>query len=136
MADITITAANVVAGASATMKHGTAGATITAGQVVYQAASDKKWKLADNDSATAEVREATGIALNGASNGQPIAVLTAGPVTIGATLTAGVAYYLSATPGGICPVADILSGDYVCLVGMATSTSVLDVDFSYTGVAL
>lgn len=136
MTDIVITAANVLAGSNATIDHGTAGATITAGQVVYRDSSDKKWKLADNDSATAEIREATGIALNGASNGQPIAVQKAGPITVGGTLTAGVSYYLSATPGGICPYADIASGNYVCLLGMSTSTSVLKLDITYTGVAL
>lgn len=136
MADISITAANVIAGSNATVEHGTAGATITAGQVVYKAASDKKWKLADNNSATSEVRIATGVALNGASNGQPISVQKAGDITIGGTMTAGVAYYLSDTPGGICPVADLASGEYSCLLGMSKSTTVLALDISYSGVAL
>jgi hypothetical protein len=136
MADITITAASVLPGSNAAVVHGTAGATITAGQVVYQAANDKKWKLADNDSATAEIRIATGIALNGASDGQPIAVQKSGDITIGGTLTAGVSYFLSSTPGGIAPYADIASGDYVCLLGMSKSTTVLALDISYTGVAL
>lgn len=136
MADISITPANVIAGSNATVDHGTAGATITAGQVVYRAASDKKWKLADSNSATAEVREATGVALNSASNGQPIAVQKAGDITIGGTLTAGVALYLSDTPGGICPVADVGSGEYVCLLGVTKSTTVLALDIQYSGVAL
>jgi len=136
MTDIVITAANVVAGSNATIDHGTAGATVTAGQVVYRSATTKKWLLADSNSATAEVREATGIALNGASDGQPLAVQKSGLITIGGTLTAGVAYYLSDTPGGICPVADIGSGEYSCLLGMSTSASVLKLDISYSGVAL
>jgi hypothetical protein len=136
MSDLVVTAANVIAGSNATVEHGTAGATITAGQVVYKAATDKKWKLADNDSTTAEVRQATGIALNSASNGQPISVQKSGDIAIGGTLTAGVSYYLSATPGGIAPYADIASGDYVCLLGMSKSTTVLALDISYTGVSL
>ena len=136
MADLSITAANVLAGAGATVARGTAGATITQGQAVYLDASDGKWKLADNNSATAAVRVPGGIALNGASNGQPLAVLTAGPITIGASLTAGVAYYLSDTPGGICPVADLASGEYPCLIGMATSSSVINVAINPAGVAL
>lgn len=136
MADISITAANVLAGTNSTRKHGTSGATITAGQVVYLEDSSNTWKLADNNSATAAVRTAQGIALNGASSGQPITVLTGGDITIGGTLTAGVAYYLSDTPGGICPVADVGSGEYTCLLGMATSTSVLSVAIKYSGVAL
>lgn len=136
MADISITAASVLAGSDAIVEHGTAGATITAGQVVYKAGTSKKWLLADTDSATAEVREAEGVALNGASDGQPITVQKSGSITIGGTLTAGVAYYLSGTPGGICPIADVASGDYPCLLGMATSTSVLKLDIQYSGVAL
>lgn len=138
MTDISITAANVVQGSGAVTEHGTSGATITAGKVVYKAAATKKWMLADSNDATAEVRGADGlgIALNGASLNQPITVLTHGPLTIGGTLTAGVAYYLSDTPGGICPVADVGSGEYSVSLGIATSASVMTFDPQYSGVAL
>lgn len=136
MADLSITAANVLAGAGAAVSRGVAGATVTAGQSVYLDTADGKWKLADNNSATAAARAPGGIALNGASNGQPLAVLTSGPITIGATLTAGVAYYLSDTPGGICPVADLATGEYPSVIGIATSTTVLKVEINSSGVAL
>lgn len=137
MTDLTITAANVVPGANANIVHGTAGASITAGQAVYlDRASTGKWQLADTDSATAAVRAAHGIALNAAGSGQPIAVITDGDVTIGATIAAGVAYYLSGTPGGICPVADVAQGDYPLIVGMGKSTTVLAVKIVYPGVVL
>jgi len=110
--------------------------TITAGQTGYLDTADGKWKLADNNSATAAVRTPGGIALNGASNGQPLAVLTQGPITIGAALTAGVAYYLSDTPGGICPVADLGAGEYPTVIGIASSTTVLKVSINSAGVAL
>lgn len=135
MADLTITAANVVAGADASTVNGTAGETITAGKAVYKSATTNKWMLADADSATADARTADGVALNGASLNQPIAVQTGGDITIGATLTPGVAYYLSGTAGGICPVADIGTGEYVCLIGLAKSASVLDVSIQAPGVA-
>ena len=136
MANVNITAANVLAGTNSTRKHGTAGETITAGHVLYLEDSSNKWKLADNNSATAAVRTAQAIALNNASDGQPITVLTGGDITIGGTLVAGVAYYLSDTPGHICPVADLGAGEYSCLLGMATSASVLSVAIKYSGVAL
>ena len=136
MADLTITAANVVAGTGAETENGSLGAAVTAGQVLYKAAADGRWYLADNNSATAAARQATGIALNGGGIGQPVRVLRSGPVTIGATMTAGVTYYLSDTPGGICPIADVGAGEYSCIVGIATSTTVLDVLFHYSGVAL
>ena len=137
MADIAITAANVVAGSGAAIsRSANAGATITAGQVVYLDSSTGTYKLADCNSATAAVRSPVGIALNGASSGQPLAVLTSGPITIGGTLTAGVAYYLSGTAGGIRPVADNTTGDYPVALGIATSTSVLNVKLQEAGVAL
>lgn len=136
MADLTITAANVVAAGGATTKNGTAGATITAGQVVYLDSDAGTYKLADTDSATAAARSPAGIALNSASAGQPLRVLEDGPVTIGAAVTAGVGYYLSGTAGGICPVADLGSGDYPVFLGFARSATVLDVDIVEAGVAL
>lgn len=137
MADISITAANVAAGSDAIIENGTAGEAVTAGQVVYKAATSKKWLLADCDSATAEVRQAEGIALNTAgADGQPIAVQKSGDITVGGTLTAGTAYYLSPVAGGIAPLADVASGDYVVLLGLAKSASVLDLDIQYSGVAL
>jgi hypothetical protein len=135
MADLTITAANVVSGADATVTHGVAGATITAGQAVYRDAAGA-YLLADNNSATVLARTPVGIALHGAALNQPLAVQTAGDITIGATMTAGVAYYLSDTPGGIGPVADLASGEYPTVIGIAKSTTVLDINISSSGVAL
>jgi hypothetical protein len=135
MADLTITAASVIAGSGAKIVSGTAGASITAGQVVYKDTSDSdKLKLADNDSATAAVRSPVGIALHAAASGQPLSYVSRGPVTIGATIAAGGVYSVSSTPGGICPVADIATGDYNTVLGVATSTTVLDVLIHSSGV--
>lgn len=136
MADLSITAANVVPRAGAKIANGTAGATITAGQVVYLDTSDNKYKLADNNSATAAVRSPAGVAVNSASDGQPLAVQTGGLLTIGAAVTAGVAYYLSDTPGGICPVADLLTGEYPTIIGIATTAAILKIDIQESGAAL
>lgn len=136
MTDLSITAGNVVRGSNAQTEAGTAGATITAGQAVYRDTSDEKYKLADCDSGTAAVRSPRGIALNGASDGQPLTIIRQGDVTIGATLTPGLAYFLSATPGGIAPYADLTTGDYPVYLGIAKSASVLNVDINEAGVAL
>lgn len=135
MTDLSITAASVVPGADADIVHGIAGETIAAGKAVYKSASTKKWMLADSNSGTAEAKTAQGVSLNGASLNQPVTVQRSGDVTIGATLTAGLAYYLSDTPGGICPIADVGSGENVCLIGMAKSTSVLDIAIQAPGVS-
>ena len=136
MTDLVITAASVLAGTNATRDSGNAGEAITAGQAVYRSSTTNKWMLADSDSATAEAKKATGIALNGAALNQPLAVLKSGDITIGAALTAGTAYYLSNTPGGICPVADVGAGEDVCLIGLAKSTTVLTVAIQSPGVTL
>lgn len=136
MTDIVITAANVVAGADAVRDSGSAGEAIAAGQAVYRSSATNKWMLADNNSATAEARKATGIALNGAALNQPLMVQKSGDITIGGAIVAGAAYYLSDTPGGICPVADVGAGESVCLLGLAKSTSVLALNIQYPGVEL
>jgi hypothetical protein len=135
MADIVITATSVVAGANAQTDSGTCGATITAGQAVYKDSTTKKWLLADSNG-TAEARQAKGIALNGGAINQPVKVQTGGDITIGATITAGVALYLSDTPGGICPVADVGAGEYVCLMGVAKTTTVFTIGIQFPNVSL
>ncbi|MGO8172692.1 hypothetical protein ACC764_19545 [Rhizobium ruizarguesonis] len=136
MADIVITASAVLAASNAERDQGIAGETITAGKAIYLAATTNRWMLADSNSATAEARQAKAIALNGASVGQPVSFQKSGDITIGGTLVAGTAYYLSDSPGGICAVADVGAGEYVCLLGLAKSTSVLAIGIQYPGVAL
>lgn len=136
MADLTITASDVVVSTNAVVEYGTAGATVTAGQVVYKNTTTGKYELSDNNSATAAVRQPRGVALNGAANGQPLAIQKSGDITIGATLVAGAEYLLSDTPGGICPRADLLTGEYVAVIGLAKSTTVLAIDLQYPGVAV
>lgn len=136
MADISITPANTQRTSSSEVEVGTAGTTITAGQAVFKAAATGRFGLSDSNHGTAENRAVFGIALHGASSGQPLSVQRKGDITIGGTLTAGVAYYLSDTPGGICPVADVGSGEYSVVLGIAKSTSVLGLNIQASGVAL
>jgi len=136
MTDLTFTAASVLKGANAITENGTAGETITAGQPVYKSSTTNKYMKADSNSATAEAKTARGIALNGAADGQPLQILLKGDITIGATLTAGSAYYLSETAGGIQPAADLANGENVCLLGLAKSTTVLAVNIQAPGVTL
>lgn len=136
MSDLTITAANVVADSDATIEWGTAGEAITAGQVVYRDSTTAKYMKADNNSATAEAKVPRGVALNGAAANQPLAICTRGSVTIGATLSGGVAYYLSDTAGGICPVADLGTGETATILGISTSTTKLKIDIQPSGVTL
>lgn len=136
MTDISVTASAVIAGTNSVRDIGTAGETITAGKPVYYDATTAKWMLADSNAGSAAARTPVAISLNGASLNQPLSVHKSGDLTLNAVLTAGTAYYLSDTPGGICPLADVGSGEYVVLIGIAKSTTVLAVDFQSAGVAL
>jgi hypothetical protein len=109
--------------------------------VVYKDASDSnKFKLADANSATEAVRTAYGIALNGASSGQPLTVQDAGEITIGATVAVGTVYVLSATPGGIAPAApgvtDLVTGMYTSIIGIGKTATVLKLKIFNGGVAV
>jgi hypothetical protein len=136
MADLTITAASVVAGSNAAVERGSFGEAVTAGQVVYRSSTTQKYMKADSNSVTVEARHGIGIALNGGALDQPAQVQKSGKITRGATLTPGTDYYLSDTPGGICPRADVGAGEYVCLLGLAESATVLDLDIQFPNVAL
>lgn len=136
MADLIITAASVLSGSGAKIRYGTAGASLTAGQVLYYDTATSTYKLADNDSATEAVRSPVGIALHAAGSGQPITVQTAGPITIGATVAVGVVYCLSSTAGGIAPSADIATGDYNSILGIATSTTVINLNIQEAGAVM
>lgn len=134
MADLTLTASSVAPGANAVIdRRYNAGATITAGQVVYLDASNT-WQLADANLSQAAAA-ASGIALHGASAGQPLAVQTGGSITLGSVLTVGVVYTLSATAGAIAPVSDGTTGWYVTVLGIAISASVLAMQVQVSGVA-
>lgn len=135
MANLTITAASVLAGASKVVDHGIAAAAVTAGQVVARDANGD-FVLADNNSATASVRAAVGFALNGAAVGQPLAVQKDGQITLGAVLTIGTDYWLSDTPGTVCPRADLTVGEYPVMLGIAKTTSSLDIGIQNSGVSL
>ncbi|MCU0466591.1 MAG: hypothetical protein MUF38_18745 [Anaerolineae bacterium] len=121
MTDLTITAANVIPGSDASFITGVAGATITAGQAVYRDATTGRFLLADADAEASAKLE--GIAVNGASTGQNITIQIGGEITIGGTVVVGQVYVASATAGGIAPYADLLSGDFVSIVGVGISAT-------------
>lgn len=143
MADLSITAANVVR-VSGNVRNGTAGATITAGKAVYFDSSTGTWKLAVVDgtgSPTANTSGANGlgIALNGASSGQPLTVQIDGVINPGGTVTVGTIYVCSAAAaGGIAPSADLsgVDNDLVSILGVGTSTSQITLGVLASGAAV
>jgi len=138
MAAIAVTATSVIADASASVMNVTAGSTVTAGQPVYKDETDgnKEYKPSLND--TAPHALCAGIALNGASDGQPLKILTAGDLTMTTTpaMTPGVAYYVGDAGGAISPVGDMTIGEFITVLGIAESATVLKVKINVSGVAL
>ena len=125
MAAISITAGSVIPSSSAVIKYGTAGETITAGQVLYIEPVTLLMKLCDANS-TAAIAAAVGIATNGASVNQRVYYCTedSGGFAIGATILAGDTLWTSATAGGITKTAaDQVSGVYSTVLGVMTSTT-------------
>jgi hypothetical protein len=127
MADLSVTAANVRRGSGQTQQGIVAsGVTITAGQSVYQLA-DGTYGLADSDG-TSPANVFAGISINGAAAGQPFLFVASDPTfTPGFTALAGDPIYMSDTPGGLTKTfADLESGDKVTVVGVMTSTTVMN----------
>lgn len=127
-ADLSITAANVkAAGSDAEILRVKFGETVTQGQAVYRKEADGEYYKADADLGTAPEAVVEGVAITPGVADDYGYVVTSGPVTIGAALTVGEIYVLSGTAGGICPEADLATGDRVTILGVATSASVLSV---------
>lgn len=128
MADITITAANVVpsAAALARRKCAVAGATIAAGNIIYlDTAASNVAKLADANGASALIRTPVGMAINSASTGQPVEYIDYDDALVigthGVTINTGI--LLSATAGGLAPVADLTTGWYGAMLAIAKTTT-------------
>ena len=135
MGAISITAGNClqVTGASA---WGTAGETITAGQLVYES-SALTFALAQADSAATD--DVFGIALNNASVSQPLNVATTGTITIGGTVVVGAIYVLDdAAAGAVSTWSDLTADDtdYLTIIGPGISATVIDIALKTTSVAL
>lgn len=133
MADISITAANVKAGSSATrVQLIQAGEAVTQGQPVYLASDGKYYQTDAND--TSIKSQAKGIAVTPASTDGYFLMANDGPVNMGATLAVGQIYCVSATKGGVAPYADLTTNDYVTILGVATTTALLEIDILISGV--
>ncbi len=103
MANLSITAANVLSSLGLGLPYGVAGATITAGQVLYLDSVTNTLKLADAN-ASAATAAAVGIAAHGAYAAQRLSYVAVDSLfTPGGTMTVGQRYFLSATAGAICP---------------------------------
>jgi hypothetical protein len=135
MANLTQTPANVGVGDSKSkLRSVTAGEAITQGMPVYESAG--KWYQCDANVQAAS--QATAIAQSSASGDGAFFNISEGAgalINLGATLAVGETYVVSRTKGAICPIGDLTSGDYPCVLGGATTTSLIKTVFYYSGAA-
>lgn len=123
MADLVQTAANVRLRSATTPRLDTAGETITAGQPIRRV---NNVMMRSGAGSTAAVAEADGIALIGASEGDPVIWAPPGSsVDLGATLAIGETYVVSATLGAIAPIGDLTTGDHVTILGVGAAANSL-----------
>jgi len=119
MADLTITAASVLADSAAQVSVGTAGVALVAGNTCYLS-TDGTWYLGLSSGNTTQAGAGgVGIALDNAAVGQPIALFRGGKINLGATLTIGQTYVVSAHGGMIAPISDLASTNWVSILGVA-----------------
>lgn len=136
-ADLSITAASVLASPLAKReKRYTAGGTLTAGMNVVLN-DDEQWVAYDgNGTLNNEYTRKRGITEHGAALNQPVSVVTSDPgLTLGATLTVGQTYVASGTAGGIAPIADLTTGDYPVVLGVARTAALLNLNPTAGGAA-
>ena len=137
MSALAVTANNVAPSGSFGKVNCELGATVTAGQVIYQKSSDSKWYLAQCDGTAEEsgygVQMAIALA-NGVAN-QWIVGLTSGTYTSGATHTKGYEVLVHTTAGSFTEtIGDVaVSTQYRTRIGYSTSTTQVAVDFLATG---
>lgn len=134
MADITPSQAVVLEGKTKEIAIGEA---VTAvGSVLYLTGNEGF--LADADKTSVEARF-YGLAVETGILDATITILQYGRVNVGAVLTQGVVYVLSKTAdaGKMAPLADItVTGDFITLVGIAETSSILVVQPWSTGIVI
>jgi hypothetical protein len=135
MAAITVTAASVARVDGEVVNGYLAGATITAGMAVYVDSAGAVQIGTNATSAGSGVgAQLVGIALNGGASGQPIAILKpGGTVNIGDTVAVGKQYCLG-TAGGIIPVDDIATGEYITTIGVGITAANIKTGVNVSGV--
>lgn len=134
MADVTVVANDVEIQGPCQIDASTrAGETLTPGQAVYLKTDGKYWKA---DAGAALTAKAVGVAITDAIADQEVVVVKSGQVDLGATLTVGTVYVVSGTAGGIAPVGDTPSSEYLTILGWATAADELYLNIINTGVTI
>jgi hypothetical protein len=132
MADLSQTPGNVKLVKSNGVQVGVAGESLTQGQPAYQV--NGQWFRADANDGLLK-SQARAIVLTPAATGENVLLAGANSeVNLGATLAVGQVYVVSATVGAIAPYADLVTNDYVTILGVAKTTAILAFNPQATGI--
>jgi len=135
MANLTITAANVgISGTTTRIKSVIVSESVTQGQSVYYDTATNKYTRALSGDVVAKA-DAKGIVLTPAGIDGQCVIAIGGLVNLGATLSVGEIYVVSATVGLIAPIGDLTTGHFVTILGVAASASDLDLSIVASAVA-
>jgi len=107
---------------------GTAGTTVVFGDLVYLAAADSRWELADADAASTSGDVPLAMTLGAANDGDPVTLLLYGNIRSDATfpaLTIGAPAYVSTTAGDIQVAQPSGTDDVIRRVGFALTADEL-----------
>jgi len=63
-----------------------------------------------------------------------VVLIRGGNMDLGATLTVGETYVVSSTSGGIAPIGDLVSSNYVSILGIATASDNLNLAINVSGI--
>lgn len=135
MADLAITASNVIPGAGAVFEHGIANAAASAGDLAYYDPVAQQYGPHDANAAGV-IHALRGMFVTSPlAAGSRCSVQVGGRVAVGAVLTTGMPFIGSANPGKVAPVADLASGWFCNLIGIAFDASNLDISVVNANVA-
>lgn len=137
MADVSVTANNVLVADSVRVSAVETAVTVTAGKVMVYDSANANYVLASN--ASALLSGSAGalpvvMTVGSAGANQRVAVVGAGnTITLGSVLTKGRVYVLS-TNGNISPESDAATNDYLVIIGHAISATELYFNPQSTGI--
>ena len=137
MANLSQTPGNVALGSNARTETVQVGEAVTQGQPVYQLTTDSKWYRSDANVAAAQTGQNAIVLTPASTNGYAVIIRQQRAlVNLGATLVKGTTYVVSATAGAIAPQADLTTGDGIIVLGIASTTALLDLQINATGIVL
>lgn len=129
MANLTITPANVGVGGQARIRIVRVGESVTQGQPGYYSISDNLFYQADANASQAAANASCMFLTAAATNGYAVALFE-GDYNPGATVGVGTTYAVSATKGAVCPIGDLTTGDWVTIIGTASTSTNIPVSFN------